>query len=56
MEENPVDLNQNDELVYCFVFQENPNEATHCLDLNLNDIRPGVASDGNSRSYLISRS
>ena len=27
--------------------------STHCLDLNLNGKRPGVASDGNFGSYLI---
>ena len=34
-----------------------PNfKCTHCLDLNLNGKRPGVASDGNFSSYLIRRS
>ena len=30
--------------------------TTHCLDLNLNGKRPGVASDGNFSSNLIRRS
>ena len=28
---------------------------THCLDLDLNDKRPGIASDGNFSTYLIVR-
>ena len=30
--------------------------CSHCSDLNLNDKRPGVASDGNFSSFLIRRS
>ena len=30
--------------------------SSHCLDLDLNDKRPGVSSDGNFSSYLIRRS
>ena len=29
---------------------------SHCLDLDLNGERPGIASDGNFNSYLIGRS
>ena len=29
---------------------------SHCLDLDLNGKRPGIASDGNFSSYLIGRS
>ena len=29
---------------------------SHCLDLNLNGKKPGIASDGNFSSYLIRRS
>ena len=29
---------------------------SHCSYLDLNDIRPGIASDGNFSSYLIGRS
>ena len=34
-----------------------PNGTTsHCMDLDRNDKRPGVTSDGNFSSYLIGRS
>ena len=36
---------------------QNPGTSqTHCLDLNLNGKRPGIASDGNFSLYLIGRS
>ena len=38
------------------LFKEIKVDKSHCLDLDLNDIRPGIASDGNFSSYLIGRS
>ena len=38
------------------ILQISSGDNSHCLDLNLNGKRPGIASEGNFSSYLIRRS
>ena len=49
-----VNLKRGD--IACHFSQDDTVHNAHRLDLDLNNKRPGIASDGNFSSYLISRS